>query len=125
MDIQAHQLYTAKRAGQNQATAGDANEPKWLKTLPQVYSLTTPFTALLDQLPLVRATGNEEAMKSYYKRVVEELAKVLAFRVRIVELSDRIAENEKSIEINRLIDECNQYLAAIAQLLTYGRTSTE
>lgn len=120
MTVSAHQLYAAKRADQRQGTIGHAAEPKWLKAMPQIYSLTAPLSILLHQLPLVQSTHNESATKVYWQKLVAEITKVYAYRVRLVELSDRIPEKDKAAAIDRLIAKCNDYLATLANLLEYG-----
>lgn len=124
MDVQAHHYYAAKRKDQTANSLTELAKPRWLKTMPQVYGLTANFSLLLDQLPGVRETHNKTVIKDYFKRLVSELVKIYIYRIKIAELSDTIREQDKSAEIDRLLTECNQHVAALTKLLKDNGTSS-
>lgn len=124
MDVQAHHYYAAKRAYQSEGNFDVAAQPRWLKTMPQVYDLTLSFTTLLDQLTAVRSTHNVTVIKNYFKKVAAELIKIYTYRLRIIELSTSIPENDKATLCDQLIEECQQRLNEIRLLLNYDNDRT-
>lgn len=123
MTVPTHTFYAAKHADKSRSNVAPAVQPKWLKTLPQVYTLTAPLSLLLDHLPYVHASRNQAAIKTYFEKVTAELVKIYAYQLRIVDLSDAIPEKDKPAELNRLLEECNHHLATITHWLTYDGAS--
>jgi hypothetical protein len=92
---------------------------QWLATMPEVYSVSLPFSRLIDQLPAVKATNNPSVIATYFSQLVAEVAKLYAYQVQIIQLSDTIPEANKSGEIAKCLAEGRDYLAQLGAVLEY------
>lgn len=101
--------------------------PKWItdlaKTEPEAYAVTAPFDELLEQLPQMR-DADEITKRTYFDQLIQELVKVYYYRLRIVQLSDELTDKQKPLEQTKLLDECKETIAQLADWLETSDGST-
>lgn len=118
IQFQLRKLQRQPMQSQDDAITDDVEAlPKWISTLPQIYSVTDEFDELLKQLPAMQAAPERITKQIYFKKLVEELVKIYYYRLRIVQLSDKITDKQKPLDEATLIQECKETVAQLANWL--------
>lgn len=87
--------------------------PSWTTRLPAGYPVTADFDQLLEELPTMRTLTDAAAKEDYLHQLTAELAKIYYYRLRIVQLSDKLTDQQKPIEQKKLLSECSETLAKL------------